>query len=135
MSRLAKVDTTPLRVKVEPSIAQSMPPPSASAAPPKPSAAFTPKEALARSSILVDQIPAVVEQMKFHKKQARRLAELASFVYDAVDASIPKPPPEDTSSSVSEGLEKMIRSVLRPSSKLAVLNLSTLECCIGLRNV
>ena len=63
------------------------------------------------SSPTVDQIPAVVEQMKFHKKQARRLAELASFVHDAIDALIPKPPPEDTSALVSEGLEKLIRYV------------------------
>lgn len=87
-------------------------PPSASIAPMKTLAVFTPKEALARSSVLVDQIPAVVEQMKFHKKQARRLAELASLVYDAIDASIPKPPPEDTNAPVSEGLEKLIRFVL-----------------------
>ena len=61
--------------------------------------------------MLVDQIPAVVEQMKFHKKQSRRLVELASFVYDAIDSSIPKPPPEDAEGHISDGLEKLIRSV------------------------
>lgn len=65
-----------------------------------------------RSSALADQIPAVVEQMKFHKKQARRLAELASSVYDAVDSSIPKPPPEDTPEYVRDGLDKLIRFVV-----------------------
>jgi hypothetical protein len=108
-ARLTKVDTAPSRVKPDPSIAQVMPPQSASLPPPKPPTVFTAKEALTRSSVLVDQIPAVVEQMKFHKKQARRLAELASFVFDAIDSSIPKPPPEDTGGFVSEGLEKLIR--------------------------
>lgn len=107
--RLAKVDTTAPRPKTDQPNVQTMPPPSASLPPPKLPAMFAPKEALSKSAILVDQIPTVVEQMKFHKKQARRLAELASFVYDAIESSIPKPPPDDISSSVSEGLEKLIR--------------------------
>lgn len=86
-----------------------MAPPSAIAPPAKMPAAFTPKEALARSAVLVDQIPAVVEQMRYHKKQARRLAELASWVFDAIDAAVPKPASDDPNSPNSEGLEKLIR--------------------------
>lgn len=78
----------------------------------KPPAMFTPKDALSKSALLVDQIPGIVEQMKYHKKQARRLAEFASLVFDAVDEVIPKPPPEDVSSAITEGLEKLLRCVL-----------------------
>lgn len=113
--RLAKVDAES-RPKAN-LIAQSTLTPSAPAPLTKTLAAFTPKEALTRCNVLADHIPAVVEQMKYHKKQARRLSELASWLYDAVDKWIPKPPPEDTSALVSEGLEKLFRFVLEHKGK------------------
>lgn len=131
-ARSTKVDTASSRVKPDPSVAQAMPPQSAPLPPPKPPAVFTSKEALARSSVLMDQIPAVVEQMKFHKKQARRLAESASFVFDAIDSSIPKPPPEDTGGFISDGLEKLIRCT--ESLIMTYLAHCSLECYIESRS-
>ncbi|KAF8323181.1 hypothetical protein DL93DRAFT_635606 [Clavulina sp. PMI_390] len=119
--RVPKVEILPARGKQEtPSIAQVMAqaPTFPTMAPLKGPVVFTPREALARSSVLVDQIPAIVEQMRYHKKQARRLAELASFVYDSIDATIPKPASEDTNASIGEGLEKLIRVLYRIEERL-----------------
>jgi hypothetical protein len=91
--------------------------PPQTAAPLKPPAMFAPKDALNKSAVLVDQIPGVVEQMRYHKKQARRLAEYASLVFDGVDEMIPKPPPDEVSAKFSEGLEKLLRWDRKSSSR------------------
>lgn len=109
-TRLAKVFTASSRVKPDPAIAQVMTASNPSLPAPRPPAIITVKEALAKSSALVDQIFAVVEQMKFHKKQARRLAELASSVFDAIDIVMLEPPLEDAVES-ADGPEKLVRLV------------------------
>lgn len=109
-SRLSAVETDQSRAPptAYPSIAEILSPLNDSMTAP---ALFPPEEALTKAGVLLDQILTVIEQMKFHKMQARRLAELASYLYYAVSASVPEQRPDAINTSVSEGLEKLIRCV------------------------
>lgn len=60
---------------------------------------------------LVEKIFAVMEQMRYNKKQCRRLAESARDVVEAVEEALAGITPEEVDASLITNVDKLVRSV------------------------